>query len=195
MTALRKTLDKYGFSDTELVCDEWNHLTPGNLDKTKGITSAVGVTAQMCEAQYLPIDMMMYYMLRGSSSYNGITSDLNGKIKKEKTFYGMKAFGKLYKMGNEVECSDSTDFIKMAAARGENACGVLIANTGAAENCVLNYKLGDEPLKTISVYVTDKERDEKLVLKLSFKRSNSKALFVIPENSIVYIEFELFDEE
>ena len=117
------------------------------------------------------------------------------KIKKEKTFYGMKAFGKLYKMGNEIECSDSTDFIKMAAARGKKECGMLIANMGVAQNCVLNYKFGDEPLKSMSVYVTDKERDEELVLKLSFKRSNSKALFVIPENSIVYIKFELFNEE
>lgn len=193
--ALRDTVDQYGFKDAELVCDEWNYLSPDKSNLTKSITSAVGVTAQMCEAQYLPIDMMMYYMLRGSSSYNGITSDLNGKIKKEKTFYGMKAFGKLYKMENEIECSDSTDFIKMAAARGKKECGMLIANMGVAQNCVLNYKFGDEPLKSMSVYVTDKERDEKLVLKLSFKRSNSKALFVIPENSIVYIKFELFNEE
>lgn len=107
----------------------------------------------------------------------------------------MKAFGKLYKMENEVECSDGSDFIKILAARDKSKCGMIIANMGVAQNCVLNYKFGDEPLKTLSVFVTDKERDEELVLKLSFKRSNSKALFVIPENSIVYIEFELFDEE
>ena len=98
-------------------------------------------------------------------------------------------------MENEIECGDGSDFIKILAARGKKECGMLIANMGVAQNCVLNYKFGDDPLKSISVYVTDKERDEKLVLKLSFKRSNSKALFVIPENSIVYIEFELFDEE
>ncbi len=195
VTALRKTLDKYGFSDTELVCDEWNHLTPGNLDKTKGITSAVGVAAQMCEAQFLPVDMMMYYMLRGSSSYNGISTNMNGYVKKEKAYYALKAFGKLYKMENEIECGDGSDFIKILAARGKKECGMLIANMGVAQNCVLNYKFGDEPLKSMSVYVTDKECDEKLVLKLSFKRSNSKALFVIPENSIVYIKFELFNEE
>ena len=195
VTALRKTLDKYGFSDAELVCDEWNHLTPGNLDKTKGIASAVGVAAQMCEAQFLPVDMMMYYMLRGSSSYNGISTNMNGYVKKEKAFYALKAFGKLYKMENEIECGDGSDFIKILAARDKSKCGMIIANMGVAQNCVLNYKFGDEPLKTLSVFVTDKERDEELVLKLSFKRSNSKALFVIPENSIVYIKFELFNEE
>ena len=65
-------------------------------------------------------------------------------------------------------------------------------------NLIEKLQTENEELKEFGrrfVYVTDKERDEKLVLKLSFKRSNSKALFVIPENSIVYIEFELFDEE
>ena len=184
--AIREKLDEFGLNNTEMICNEWNHLT---IDKDwGGIESAVGVAAMMCESQRLPVDMLMYYMLNHGPGYNGIARK-DGTVLK--SFYPIKEFGKLYKMGNDVEFKGGDEYIKVASAAGEKNGGMLIANMGCTQNCTINYKM-KAPVKSCGVYVTDDKRDEKLILKLNYRRSESDIFLTIPEKSIMYIEFELF---
>lgn len=184
--AVREKLNEFGLSGTEMICDEWNHLT---VDKDwGGIDSAVGVAAMMCESQRLPVDMLMYYMLNRGPGYNGIAKS-DGTVLK--SFYPIKEFGKLYKMGNDVEFDGADDYIKIAAAKGENSAGVLISNMGCAQNFTLNYCV-NAAVERCNIYITDKERDEKLILSLGYRRSESDIMLTLPENSIMYIEFKLF---
>lgn len=58
----------------------------------------------MLGMQNLPVDMLMYYDARfGTSVYGGL---FNCETRQPyATYYTLKAFGELYVLGNQVECT------------------------------------------------------------------------------------------
>jgi len=67
---IRAILDKYGYTDTESILNEWNYLRGWREDfvyTVKAIHGAKGaayISAMMALAQREPIDMLMYYDFR-----------------------------------------------------------------------------------------------------------------------------------
>lgn len=169
-----KRLAEAGFTDIEIHINEW-HTFPGKA--TRGTDKCcAAATAMMLAMQNEKVDIMCYYDARmGISIYGGLFNPLTEEP--YCTYYGFKAFGKLYKMGKAVECISDTDGIYAVAATDENGVqkGVLIANIGNPVTVETNLDGG------FKVY----EIDEKHMFTPSELNAGKLDL---GQNKVVYIE-------
>ncbi len=121
----RKKLDDAGFRDTELTCNEWNCQV-----YLRGTARHAALnTGMLLSMQNLPLDSAMFYDARvGISVYGGLFHPLEKRP--YPTYYGFKAFGKLYKLGNQVEAICDEKGVYIVAAKDKQTGGILISNTG-----------------------------------------------------------------
>ncbi len=129
---VRKTLDSYGFTQTESILNEWN---PQGIYIRGTLKAASDVLANMIVLQNKPVDMLMYYDARLSTSYCGLFNPI-GDIprtdlaKPFPLYYVFKAFSEVYKMGNQVEVQ----------IEGENVFAIASANDGKTVVLLTNNK-------------------------------------------------------
>ena len=131
--AYRQMLDKYGFTETESILDEWNYLRDSawNNDsyvyshkQRRLIKGASFEVAAMCAAQSSCIDMMMYYDVRPNEFWNGVFNDtIVGEV--FKGYYPFVMFNELYKLGNGVKCTSDGDIYAAAATNGDDSVIIL----------------------------------------------------------------------
>ena len=119
------TLEKYGFDKTEVHLNEWNNA---HSAEGRGTSYACAhATAMMLEMHKTKTYMLNYYDSRiGSSVYGGMFNPIT--YKPFCLYYGFKAFGELYSLGNECECDTQNQDIYALAATDGNTKAVLIAN-------------------------------------------------------------------
>ena len=169
-----KRLAEAGYGDIEIHLNEW-HTFPGKA--TRGTEKCcASATAMLLAMQNEKMDVMCYYDARmGISIYGGLFNPLTEEP--YCTYYGFKAFGKLYKMGVQTECVSDTNGLYAIAATNENGDekGLLIANVGAETTVETNLESG------FRVY----EIDEKHMFAESPLNAKS---FVLGNNKVLYIE-------
>jgi hypothetical protein len=124
----REQLDKYGFTDTETTCNEWNPEV--NLRGT-GRHAAL-VTGMMLAMQNSPLDSAMFYDARyGVSIYGSMFNPMTAAP--FPAYYGFLAFNELYLLGTQAEvCCDDEGVYALAAYKGTEGC-IVLANTSAAD--------------------------------------------------------------
>ncbi len=100
---IRKWLDEYGYSKTELHLNEWNYLPFGwSFDRVKrrelikGMEGAAFLNTILIGLQDTPIDLACYYTVTEGGW--GVFQDR----KPMKNYYGMKAFGEIIKYDNRI---------------------------------------------------------------------------------------------
>ena len=128
--AARALCDRYGYTGTELILNEWNYVrnwTPKEeiLYSYYAICSLKGasfVASSMVEAQKSPLDHFMYYDARLDTKWNGLF-DYYSKDPLP-PYWSMIGFRDLYRLGTEVaSSSESSEFHVLAAkdTAGKNA--------------------------------------------------------------------------
>jgi hypothetical protein len=124
----REQLDRYGFTDTETTCNEWNPEV--NLRGT-GRHAAL-VTGMMLAMQNSPLDSAMFYDARyGVSIYGSMFNPMTAAP--FPAYYGFLAFNELYRLGTQAEvCCDDEGVYALAAYKGTEGC-IVLANTSAAD--------------------------------------------------------------
>ncbi len=155
----REQLDKYGYTDTESNLDEWNagtHLRGTLLD-------SANISAELLTLQNEPLDMMMYYDGQVHGDYQGLFNP----IKKEpfKAYYTLKAFDKLYRLGESVEVTFDNSDIYCLAAKSQSEKAIMVTNLGEATELSIKaagkydiYRLNDEV--SLELCETDVEIDD-----------------------------------
>ncbi len=133
----REQLDKYGFTETETTCNEWNcapHL--------RGTAKHAAYTAAMlCAMQQMPLDSAMFYDARfGTSMYGGLFNPLTREPLA--AYYAFVHFNKLYQLGRECAVIFDTAWDAAAAAAVPYVLAAPDGRTGA----VLISNPGDTPL-------------------------------------------------
>ena len=165
----RLKLDVYGFTSTEITCNEWNTEI-----RTRGTYHhAAQISALMLAMQSLPLDSAMFYDARwGTSIYGSLFNPLDNSP--YPAFYAFTAFNRLYELGSEfrVEC-DNKD-IRAVGATGEGGKALVIANP--TENDMPLELEGAEPIYYI---VTDTRGPDRF----------TKTLSRVPANSIITVIF------
>ena len=121
------TLEQQGYGDIEVHLNEWN-----NAHSYEGLGTAYAcahATAMMLAMQDTKTYMLNYYDAKmGASAYGGMFNPLTQKP--FCLYYGFKAFGELFALGDQAECAvDAQDVYAVAATDGEKKA-VLIANIG-----------------------------------------------------------------
>ena len=117
---------------------------------------------------------MCYYDARiGTSIYGGLFNPLTyGPFC---TYYGFKAFGKLYALGTQVACSTDNPAVYATAATDGKTNGVLIANTGEATQILCPFT------GKTTAYLIDEDH---FMTETEINASD----FVLEANQVIYIE-------
>ena len=171
---VRKTLKKFGYEHIETHLNEWNL----SHDRKKNIGTSyasANVMAMMLAMQHEETDMLMYYDARyvSISSYSGFY-DLT-TFKPSCVYYAFKAFGELYKLGNEVKCDCDQDGIYAVAA--QNGADKAIVLSNIKEETEIELNLSDD----FCVYMIDRDN---YITKTELNHNK----FTLKENMVVIIK-------
>lgn len=89
----REMLDKFGFTETESILNEWN---PGFWRRGQPVDAAY-IGQMFAAMQHTSVDSMAYYGAMTSSSYGGLIDPVSKKP--FKAYHIFRAFNELYKLG------------------------------------------------------------------------------------------------
>ncbi len=150
----REMLDKFGFTDTESILNEWN---PG-IHRRGTLADASHIGAMMVSLQYASVDMLMYYDATFESSYGGMFDPL--RRVPFKAYYAFLGFGRLYRLGLQYP-------IEGVGEDGQISDGVYAlaaGNEDATERAVLLFNLGgraavNAPAGEWTLHLLDGEHD------------------------------------
>ena len=176
---VRALLDKYGFTQTESILNEWNYVlkwAPEEIRYSyavhKQIKGASFTLATMCACQANPVDMLMYYDARPCPTWNGMFDLCAIEKSTLKGYYPFPAFNQLYKMGNSTEVCIDGENIYASAARGEDTAGFLMTHfndddTTPAKSVTVNLSGLDRKTEA-EIYLLDGSHDLTLTQKITF---------------------------
>ena len=167
----RDTLDKYGFTNTISILDEWNYVnnlwplsnynakvTCEKLTETMTETGASFTASALIEMLDLPVDIATFYEGQPINIF-GTIFDRFGVPTRQ--YYAFDAFNKVKQTGERVqtEC-DIKDMYVTAAADGDKKISILIANNNSQTD-FYQYSIDDlcgDAEYLYEVYVMDKHR-------------------------------------
>ena len=133
----REMLDKFGFTETESILNEWN---PG-IHRRGTLADAAHIGAVMVAMQNASVDLLMYYDGSMESSYGGMFNPLTRTP--FKAYYAFYGFGQLFGLGYQypiegAEYGRVTDTVYALAA----------GNADASQRAVLLFNPGGETTVT-----------------------------------------------
>jgi len=119
-------LQKAGYGDAEVICDEWNYNPTENdrIDRRYGANQ----TSMLIMFQNEGLDRAYYYSAIADGALHSGMFYKGGKP--TPAYYGFWAFGQLYKLGNQAEIKNMRlkDDLYAVAATGEDGQALLISN-------------------------------------------------------------------
>lgn len=128
--AVRALLDKYGYTKTESILNEWNYVIDFNKNFVKSIESIIGVkgaafsASVMNLAQNSSIDMLMYYDARLNTAFNGMFDFYT--YRPLKGYYPFYMWGVLNELSESVFCKSTNERVSVTAAmKGQSAAAMI----------------------------------------------------------------------
>jgi len=194
----RRMLDKYGYTNTEIILDEWNYIVSYKEDELmhswetiKSTRGAAFVTGCQIDGQKSSLDMLMYYDARPGTPFNGLFE--LGTYKPYKSYYSFLAFNELYKLGGETKSESDDNDVYVLSAKGDKKA-VLISYYGGvdAEDKVLELHLSgfEKPNNKVSYKMLDNEYDLELT-KDEYINGDAVTLYIKMEaNTVLLLTIE-----
>ena len=195
----RNTLDEFGFTDTEVILNEWNYVKGWlneNWKYTLGVEKsqkgASFIAASMICAQDSPMDHFMYYDARPCEMNGMFDSDFLTPLK---GYYPFVMFSTLYEIGTETSAYSECPNIFVMSAMDERSGAVLITNysdddADSARDIRLSVSgLRDGPWKA-SYRLLDEKHDSELVHEEYISCSRAELYLNIPLFGVVLITLE-----
>ncbi len=162
----REQLDKHGFTDTESYLNEWNYVCgwtgdgwTKSLETEISMKGAAFIAGAMTVCQTEPVDMLMYYDAR-PCVMNGLFNFYS--FKPLKSYYSIKTWGEMLKMGNACEAlSDIPDVYAVAASGEENKMTMVTyyTNEEVAYPKTFQVALSGMEDRELSLYLLDENHD------------------------------------
>ena len=127
---VRETLDRYGYTETESILNEWNYVRGWSEDFIYSIQSIISekgaafAASCMSACQNGSVDMLMYYDAR-PCPFNGLFDYYT--LRPIKGYYPLYYFGKLYDMQNQVRAESDDSDVRVTAAEREGKVGIMIS--------------------------------------------------------------------
>ena len=187
---VRNILDKYGFTETESILNEWNYAKGWEGDEwiytlktEKGLKGSAFISATICMAQYEDVDNLMFYDARPCGMNSLFSTDF--VFERLKGYYPFYMFNQLYVQDHAAEVQRESRDVWAVAAAGEE------------QNTIISYYSDDDTLdeKTVKVefknvnnengvrleyYCLDAEHDCELVREEIFTASSFAAYIKMP---------------
>lgn len=122
----RKTLDEYGFYNTESHLNEWNYgAEGGGFDNMETLYGAAFIASALIEMQRLPVDLAQYYCISINGRYNGLINLRT--LEYSPVMYVMSAFGELFELGKELKIERNDNEAYALGATDGNKTTVLVS--------------------------------------------------------------------
>lgn len=122
----RRTLDEYGFYNTESHLNEWNYgAEGGGFDNMETLYGAAFIAAALTEMQRLPVNLAQYYCASVDARYNGLVNLRT--LDYSPVMYVMNAFAELFELGRELKIERKDNEAYALAATDGNKTSVLIS--------------------------------------------------------------------
>jgi hypothetical protein len=188
----RELLDRYGYTETESILNEWNYVEGWSDLWTSSILAMIGMrgaaycAANMLGCQNSGLDMLMYYDAR-PCTMNGMFDYYT--FRPLKGYYPFYMYSELYELKNSCKCNVDDENIYCVAASNENASAVMVVHYSPEKNV---------PEKTVAMHFEDEDAngewqvyflDETRTMEESHVTvQNGKAFFTMPENSVMLIK-------
>lgn len=120
----RKTLDSFGYTHTENICDEWNTGTGlgGNAFDASRIAQC------MIDWQNSSLDMAMYYDFQTISPYCNVIDPKTHNP--TLAYYAFWTFGQLYKMKDQIYTESDGYVLSLGASDGDGMAIMLVNISG-----------------------------------------------------------------
>ncbi|MBR7137142.1 MAG: hypothetical protein IKC99_03695 [Clostridia bacterium] len=128
---MRALLDRYGFTETESILNEWNYVRGWNgddwyytLKAEKSLKGAAFIAATMCLEQYEDLELLMYYDARPCGMNGLFSTDL--VCDRLKGYYPFQMFNELYKLDCAVAVETDAQLYAVAAKGETRAAAMLV---------------------------------------------------------------------
>ena len=192
---VKALLDKYGYTNTEMIFNEWNYLanwTDEFVHTIEVINSYKGgayAAAVMSHFQDSPVHMMMYYDARPGTAFNGLF-DLY-TLQPRHTYYALYSWKKLRELGTQVKVDlGGLQDLYATAAKGENGkLAILLSyytddrNVVAPKRVSIDFK--NFEIKEAISHVLDRF---KMHTETPIEIVDSKTTIFMEPNSYIFIE-------
>ncbi|MBR4866970.1 MAG: hypothetical protein IKU11_09785, partial [Clostridia bacterium] len=151
----RKVLDDYGYTETEIILNEWNYVRGWRPKEEiiyshrakRALKGAAFTSASMIASQKSPMDHLMYYDAR-ICNWCGLFDQIS--LEPLKPYYALWNFGQLYALGNEVE-SDGDEEVKVVAAQNDDGTQAAILLTYYKEHPSIDGSGAEEEFRRVRV--------------------------------------------
>ena len=118
----REICNQYGYTQTELVLDEWNWVRKDKPEEEmlcayhtmRSLKGASFVAGSVITAQQSPLDHFMYYDARSECTYNGLFDFYSSQPMPP--YWSLYAFNRLYDLGTEAKSETDHPEIYASAA-------------------------------------------------------------------------------
>ena len=165
---MRKFVDSYGYTKTELILNEWHYWIGGfspaaysaGKDGLAGVNAAVFAPAVLTGWQDSPLTMGHHYTIGPLSGYWGAWSQTGDAKTRFKLFYTLRYFAKMLDHPNRVAVT--SDQLNVQVLAGKSANGrraVLVSNFKSGMDRV-ELVLKGAPNTRFRRLTTDADRDE-----------------------------------
>ena len=154
----RQKLDAAGFCGTECILDEWNRSGDNMFEAMRAMPGAAFAADVMCRLQLSDdTDAACYYDAQPEQAFGGVF--LRHTVQPSRTYYALKAFGRLRALGTQADVVSGTDLTVAAAADGERRAAL-----------VCNYQKEDRQIRLsfpgarrVALYLLDGTHDLSLI--------------------------------
>lgn len=189
---VRRTLDQFGFSQTESIVNEWNYVTSSadRFVRMKTLEAAAFVAAVLCALQQEAVDMGNYYDAQPNMRYCGLFD----YEKARKPFYALAAFNSLYRLQTQVESSCTQSGIWTCAAANEEDGALLIVNTNEEAVQLMLELHGFAARYQADVYILDESGDLDLRKREYFSSVTSQLVVKADKKAIVLCKLKAVKE-
>ena len=202
----RENLDRFGFTETESILDEWNYLTNmpniwgeimgggGALKRykvfseTSGVIGASFTAAALVEMANLPIDIATHYDGHPTNFFCTIF-DRYGLPTKQ--FYAFDAFNRLIGCGEKAELSCDAPGVYALAASGGVKAGILAVNWDGQTDSYRTEIKGLDPDGTYlyELFVLDAYSDLEKIYEKTGKISELPDSIYLHSNSAAFVKY------
>ena len=169
---VRELLDRYGYTQTESILNEWNYVLAWKGDELtyshivkRNIKGAAFTIGTMCACQQGgALDMLMYYDAR-PTTWNGLFDFMQIGKCTLKAYYALIMFNTLYRLGESVRMEwDEPNLYACAASNGDAAAVVVTHfndtdQVDAKEICLDLTGFGGENGTELEIYLLDEAHD------------------------------------
>lgn len=188
----RAMLDKYGYTNTESILNEWNYVKSFSgddwaysLNVEQTIKGAAFASAVMSAAQNEAVDMLMYYDARTDSNMNGIFSTVT--YKPRKTYYAVSAWSDIAELSNQCEVvCDIPEIYATAATDGNKVITMVTYYTDSNTALPKTFKVEFSTDSLRTIYLLDENNNMTPMSEIA--SDNGEFWLTMQPNTVVVIK-------